>query len=113
MALLMQHLALWGECFVGKIRADGVITSLEALSPDRVTVEIIAGEPWYQYYSPLGQVFEDLTTSDIIHVRGMSLDGVRGASPIATCREALNLANALTTAGVRDRGRTAQYPAAC
>ena len=97
-ALLMQHLALWGECFVGKIRTDGVITGLEALDPSRVTVEIIAGQPYYQYYSPLGQVFEGLTTSDIIHVRGMSLDGVRGASPIATCREAMNQANALTTA---------------
>ena len=97
--LLMQHLAMFGECFLGKLRTDGVITGLEPLDPARVTVEIIAGEPYYQYISAFGTMFEGLTTSDIIHVRGMSLDGVRGASPIATCREAMNQANALTTAG--------------
>ena len=31
----------------------------------------------------MGQVYEGLTTSDITHIRGMTLDGLRGASPTA------------------------------
>ena len=77
-AQLVQHLSLFGECFVGKVRTDGVITGLEALPPDRVTVEVKAGQPRYTYYAPLGQIFEGLTTADVAHVRGMSHDGVRG-----------------------------------
>jgi HK97 family phage portal protein len=97
-ALLMQHLSLWGECFLGKIRDGGVIIGLEALSPDRVSVEIVEGVPRYQYYSPRGQIFENLGVPDIVHVKSLSLDGVRGASPVAVCAASMNLANSLTTA---------------
>ena len=73
------------------------IVQLEPLSPDRVVVQIIDGAPTYTYYSILGGVFEGLTIADVIHVRGMTApDGVRGASPISLCREALGLAGNLT-----------------
>ena len=93
-ARLVQHCALFGESFVGKIRdVDGALVQLEPLSPDRVVVQIIDGAPRYTYYSILGGVFEGLTTADVIHVRGMTApDGVRGASPVSLCREALGLA---------------------
>jgi HK97 family phage portal protein len=97
-AQLVSHLALWGEAFLGKVRAEGTITALEVLSPDRVQVQVVNGQPVYTYFAPLGEVFEDLTMADVIHVRGMSLDGIRGASPIALCREALGLSSSLTTA---------------
>jgi HK97 family phage portal protein len=96
---LMAHLSLFGEAFLGKIRSGGEIVGLEVLSPDRVTVQLLAGEPIYTYYSAVGQAFADLTTADVVHIRGwQSFDGVRGMSPIGACREAFNLANTLTTA---------------
>ncbi|MBO0767541.1 MAG: phage portal protein [Solirubrobacterales bacterium] len=99
-ARLVQHYALWGECFVGKIRdASGQIAQLEALDPARVVKRIDAGQPLYDYYAPLGPVFNDLTGRDVIHVLGMvdPATGIRGASPIAQCRDALGLASSLTT----------------
>ena len=99
-AQLVAHLAAWGEAFLGKVKdADGNIVQLEALSPDRTVVKVVDGSPVYTYYSPLDGVFDNLTTSDVIHVRGMTgPDGIRGASPVGLCREALGLNASLTTA---------------
>ena len=96
-AQLMQHLALYGECFVGKVKPSGTIEALEALDPSRVQVEIRDGAPVYQYTSPMGMTYSELTVSDVLHIRGMTA-GVRGISPIGMCRQALDLANNLTTA---------------
>jgi HK97 family phage portal protein len=97
-ARLVEHCALFGECFVGKIRdGDGQLVQLEPLSPDRVVVQILDGAPTYTYYSILGGVFEGLGVEDVIHVAGMrDPTGVRGASPISLCREALGLASNLS-----------------
>jgi HK97 family phage portal protein len=98
-AQLVAHLAAWGECFVGKVRAGDELIQLEALPPDRMVVKIVSGEPVFTYYSPLNGVFDGLSTADVIHVRGMTgPDGVRGASPVGLCREALGLSASLTTA---------------
>ena len=97
---LVAHQAAWGECFAGLVRdGDGQVIQLEALSPDRMVVKIVKGEPVYTYFSPLDGVFDNLTTRDVIHVRGMTgPDGIRGASPVGLCREALGYAASLTTA---------------
>jgi len=97
-ARLMQSLALHGEAMLGKYRTDGQITSLGVLDPLAVTVSLLAGQPRYRYSAPDGTQFENLTTSDIVHVVGVTdQTGIRGLSPIACCREALGLASALTT----------------
>lgn len=98
-AQLVAHLALWGEAFVGKYRApDGSLAQLGLLPPDSIEVEIVGGEPRYKYHRPGdGKVVDRLTRDDLIHVRGMSLDGARGASPIALCRDAIGLAASLDT----------------
>jgi HK97 family phage portal protein len=94
---LVSHLALWGECFIGKYRsADGQVGQLEALAPDRMKVELVSGEPRFTYTSDLGHINENLTLDDVIHVRGVTVNGVRGASPITLCREAFGLAKSLT-----------------
>ena len=99
-AQLVAHLAAWGEAFLGKIRGDGgEIVQLEALSPDRMVVKVVSGEPVYTYFSPLDGVFDNLTVNDVCHIRGMTgPDGIRGASPVGLCREALGLNASLTTA---------------
>ena len=99
MAGVMRSLCLWGEAFIGKIRTAGEITSLEVLSPDRVSVWVENGQPFYRYEAPLGAIFDRLTPADVIHVRGLTdAEGVRGLSPIRACAESLGLAASLTTA---------------
>lgn len=93
---MVAHYSLWGEVFVGLIRDGGEVQQIELLAPDRVLVQLVNGEPVYQYSAPLGQIFFGLTRRDVVHCRGMSLDGLRGASPIALCRNALGLSAALS-----------------
>jgi len=96
---MVAHLALWGECFVGKYRApDRSLSQLGVLPPDRMEVEIVAGEPRYKYHQPNAAPVERLTRDDVLHVRGLTLDGVRGASPVRICREAMGLSKSLTDA---------------
>lgn len=94
---LIAHLALWGEAFIGKYLApDETVHQLGLLPPDMVTVELKGGEPVYTFRGSDGKEFENLTRDDVIHVRGLSLDGVRGASPIKCCREAVGLSKSLS-----------------
>jgi HK97 family phage portal protein len=96
---LISALALWGETFVGKYRnPDGSLAQLGVLPPDRMEVEIVGGQPRFKYHQPNRPPVENLTLDDLIHVRGLTLDGVRGASPIKVCREAMGLGKSLTDA---------------
>jgi HK97 family phage portal protein len=97
---LIAALALWGETFVGKYRnPDGSIQQLGILPPDRMEVELVAGQPRFKYHQPNRAPVENLTLDDVIHVRsGFTLDGIRGASPIRVCREAMALGKSLTEA---------------
>ena len=98
-ARMMQSMALHGECMLGKYRDESSqITSLGVIDPTMVTVTLRKGVPSYRYSAPDGTQFPNLTTNDILHVVGCTdHTGIRGLSPIAECREALGLANALTT----------------
>ncbi len=77
-AQLMAHLNLWGEAFIGKFKnGDGEIEQLGLIAPDRVGVEIKGGMPPYGVAGEDGH-FDYHTPGDIIHVKGLSLDGLRG-----------------------------------
>ena len=97
-AWCVTTLALWGECFIGKYRGpDGAVQMLGLLAPDRVDVTIGAdGEPVYAYTDPATGRPRVLSRADVIHVRLLTTDGVRGISPIGQCRESLSLAMSLT-----------------
>jgi HK97 family phage portal protein len=94
-AQLVGCLALRGNCFLGKYRnREGEVEQLGVLPPDRVQVEIKGGAPRYTLTRDDGrQTVHD--SSDVVHLRGLSLDGVVGLSPIAQAREALGLAATL------------------
>ena len=111
-AQTMAHLNLHGEAFVGLFsNPAGDVEQLVLLPPDRVTVELKAGLPLFTYTDGSGQP-RTLSERDVLHVRGLSVDGVRGLSPVAACRESLGttraaersaahgLANAAAPAGV-------------
>ncbi len=87
--LMMAHLALWGNAYLGKFRGeDGRVEQLGMLHPERVTVELRAGMPLYTVTD--GEGHESLHgVEDITHIKGLSLDGLTGLSPIKQCRLAL------------------------
>src|SRR5581483_6360392 len=93
---LVMWLAARGEAFIGLYAGDdGLVAQLGIIAPERVQVRIVSGEPRYRLAHLDGTQTEH-TTDDIVHVRlPLSLDGVRGASPLALLRESFDLARAL------------------
>jgi HK97 family phage portal protein len=92
-ASLVAHMAMQGEVFVGKFRnAEGQIEQLAMLPPDRVSVELVGGFPIYTLSLEGGTT--EHSTYDILHLKMISLDGIRGISPLHHAREALGLAAA-------------------
>ncbi len=93
---LVCHLQTHGNAYVGKYRDDqGVVAELGLLDPVRVQPRLEKGVPVYRYSIPQGQLVE-LTTNDVLHVRGMSSDGIVGLSPVQCCRDTLGLSRHLT-----------------
>jgi HK97 family phage portal protein len=92
----VAHLNLWGNCFVGKWRdPDGRIIRLALLPPDRVQVELKRDVPRYTLTDYQGRQSEH-GTSDILHIRALSTDGLVGLSPVSLCRISLGLSSSLT-----------------
>ncbi|MEJ7894537.1 MAG: phage portal protein [Solirubrobacteraceae bacterium] len=91
----MAHLNLYGNCFIGKFRdADGRVGQLALLHPDRVGVELRDGRPVYAVNDGFGRQSEH-GVEDIVHVRGLSTDGLVGLSPVRQCRVAMDLSASL------------------
>lgn len=92
---LVGSLALRGNAYLGKFRnGGGEIEQLALLPPERVTVELKGGVPLYTLTSDKGAQTTH-TARDVLHLKGLSADGIVGLSPIAQCREALGLARTL------------------
>jgi HK97 family phage portal protein len=101
-AHLMATMALHGEAVIGKYRdEDGDVAQLGLIDPSTVQVEVEGGIPFYGVPDPDTGVFEVLTERDIVHVKSMSLDGIRGLSPIRAAREAVAYSQTLSQLGVR------------
>lgn len=90
---LMVHVLLYGNAFIYKNKTNGVVTELLPLSPSKVKVarDPKSGSPFYVLNENEGPY----TTAEILHVRGMSLDGVIGLSPIQMARQGLGTYAAL------------------
>jgi len=84
---VVTHLNVYGETFVGKYKADGEIVQLGLIHPDRVQVELRGQRVVYTLLDSRTEHGPD----DIVHIKAMSLDGLRGLSPVAQCRTALGL----------------------
>jgi len=91
---IVVHLNVLGDCFLGKYRADNEIVQLAPIHPDRVQVELRGQTCTY--------ILDGRTEhgpSDILHIRAMSMDGLRGMSPVTSCRTALGLNESLRESG--------------
>lgn len=92
-ATLIAHLTLWGNAYIGKYRdADGRVEQLLPLDPAMVQVERRAGRVVFTVNVAGSTSVHGL--DDIIHVKGLSNDGLVGLSPIRQARGALLLDDA-------------------
>jgi HK97 family phage portal protein len=90
---VMVHLNIYGEAFIGKYRADREIVQLALIPPDSVQVELRGQRIVYTLDTLHGRT--EHGPEDILHIKGMSLDGLRGLSPVTQCRVALGLSSSL------------------
>ena len=95
---VMVHLNTHGNAFLGKFRgADGEIVSLSLIPPDQVNVVLRGQTIGYVVWLP-NQDTTEFGLSDILHIKGMSSDGLVGLSPVTCARLALTLGSNLQEA---------------
>lgn len=94
---VVAHLATRGNGYVRKVRTrDGRLTALVPIHPDRVDVKIADGSavglPWVKKFEVDGGKVS-LTTNEIMHIPGLSMDGIKGISVIENLRRTFELAD--------------------
>ncbi len=103
-SILMAHLLLWGNGYaeIQHNPATGRIEALWPIHPIRVkpTRPEERGPLVYEVIVPKGAPIK-LRREQMFHVRGLSLDGVTGLSPIQIHREAIGLGIAAAEFGAR------------
>jgi len=105
---LMGHLALWGNAFAEvELNKGGQVRGLWPLRPDKMKVVRRAGRLWYVYKLPSG-THAELPFERVMHLRGLSTDGVMGYSPIDLARQSVGLALGTEEFGARFFGNGAQ-----
>ncbi|WP_171804992.1 phage portal protein [Mahella australiensis] len=98
---LMGHLCLWGNAYAEIERNNaGQVIALWPLRPDRMTVKRDNQGLLYIYQLPSGGQ-AGLRAPNIMHIRGLSSDGIIGYSPIKMAKEAIGLALATEEFGAR------------
>lgn len=97
--MLQAHLLLRGNAYAMIVRSRGDVQELIPLHPDRVEVkqrDDLALE--YLYTRQDGQRIT-LRQDEIFHLVGLTLDGIRGVSPITYARETIGLSLAMEDHG--------------
>lgn len=93
--LLMGHLCLRGNAYCLIERDSGEVVALWPLHPDRVKVEVTGRELIYIYQSDEGPE-KKYQMEDILHIRGLSSDGILGYSPLTLLRDSFGHAKAIS-----------------
>lgn len=92
--MMQSHLLLRGNAYALIVRSGARIIGLNPLDPDRMTVEQNEDLSISYRYQRRNGAFVTLAAEDVFHLVGMTLDGVRGVSPITFARETLGLSMA-------------------
>jgi len=88
--LVSAHLDLWGNAFLYKKRDSlGIVRELWPIGPSRV--QVMRTEKGARLFEVEGQPFDEST---ILHLRGLSADGLVGYSPIQQHRNAIGMLQA-------------------
>ena len=98
---LMGHLLLWGNAYAQIIRdGRGRVIGLYPLLPDRMEVgRTKEGDLYYRYLKEGREYL--LRREEVLHVPGLSFDGLVGCSPIAMAKNAIGMALATEEYGSR------------
>ncbi len=98
---LMGHLLLWGNAYAQIIRdGRGRVIGLYPLLPDRMDVgRTKEGDLYYRYLKEGREYL--LRREEVLHVPGLSFDGLVGCSPIAMAKNAIGMALATEEYGSR------------
>lgn len=91
--LLVGHLCLRGNAFCYVERDNGEIVALWPLHPDKVIVEVSGRELIYRHQNDGTE--KVYAMADILHIRGMSSDGIIGYSPLTLLRDAFGYSKAV------------------
>jgi HK97 family phage portal protein len=86
---LMVHLLVYGDAFVAKYRSEGSIVQLAPVDPAAVVVERQGNRVIYKLSRLEG--FSEHGPEDILHVKAMSSDGLRGLSTVRAAGRVLGL----------------------
>ena len=103
------HVCLRGN-FYCRILGSGPVTQLMPLSPDRVSVEQLDSSRIVYTYRVPGKDPEPIAQDDMLHVRGMTLNGVLGVSVLEYARNAVGSAIAMEKHGATLYGKGAMPP---
>jgi HK97 family phage portal protein len=100
--MMQSHLLLRGNAYARKVTLGQSIVAILPIHPDRVEAEQIdTMEMVYKVRGKDGRMGTTLSQREMLHLRGMSLDGVTGISVLSNMREALGLALQTERAGAR------------
>lgn len=92
---VFMHLAVHGNAFLLRVYNDGgALAALFPVHPSLVSVRWWGGQRVYSVTIPMesplgGGEIHQYTEAEIVHVRGLSGDGLRGYSPISVARNSL------------------------
>jgi len=99
--VMQGHVALRGNAYAEIVRGnDGEVKELWPIHPDHVRIYV---DGWQVYYVIRAKDGTETVwpSRDILHLRGLSSDGIRGLSPIMTVMEAVGLGLAAEEYGAR------------
>ena len=107
---MMTSLLLWGNAYARKIKKNGHVTELWYLKPQNMTVErdTQTGKIKYTYSDDITNQTYVYRPEQVFHIKGLSLDGVTGLSPISQAREAVGLSLATEEYGAKFFGNGAR-----
>ena len=108
--IMMTSLLLWGNAYARIIRRKGHVEQLWYMKPQNVTVErdSQSGKIKYTYTDDITNQTYIYRPDQVFHIKGLSLDGVKGLSPIAQAREAVGLSLATEEYGAKFFGNGAR-----
>lgn len=107
---MMTSVLLWGNAYARIIRKKGHVSELWYLKPQNMTVErdSVTHRIKYTYSDDVTNQTVVYRPEQVFHLKGLSLDGVKGISPIAQAREAVGLALATEEYGAKFFGNGAR-----
>lgn len=115
--VMMGHVLLWGNAYAEIVRnAAGQVVQLWPLRPDRMFIWRNPQTKQLEYIYSVHSSFDlsiapekvTLPSSQILHIRGLGYDGVRGYSPVTLMKEAIGLGLATQEYGARFFGNGAR-----